>query len=177
MAPGDGHALLHGFSPPRPEHSPWAALVPAVPAAGLPILQSTARGACILGWRLRTPRTVMPTGSHVLICASRLFLQLERNHRHLQKRSLGRGEAASPVSVKGEIQTFSENTQYSIINYSHYPVRYTLRTDLSSNWKFLPFDPPHPFHPPLCFNSLVMLCLSMELISLFYLEFIELLDV
>ena len=39
------------------------------------------------------------------------------------------------------------NMQYSITNNSHHAVYYILRTYLFYNWKFVPFDLLHPFHP------------------------------
>lgn len=39
--------------------------------------------------------------------------------------------------------------QHSVINYSHHAVRYIPRTRLFYKWKFVTFDPPHSFCPPL----------------------------
>ena len=38
--------------------------------------------------------------------------------------------------------------QYSLMNYSCHAVHYIPRTYLFYNWKFIPFDPLHPFCPP-----------------------------
>ena len=53
--------------------------------------------------------------------------------------------------------------QYSIIKYSHHAVHSITRTYLFCNWKFVPFDPLHPFlhcHHYLWQSSLVSITMS-----------------
>lgn len=66
---------------------------------------------------------------------------------------------------------YSPTFTYSIVNYSHHAFCYIIRTYLSYNWKFVPFDHLHPMpptpHSPASGNHKSHLCFY-EHIIIFY---------